>query len=140
MLFAQLLVKVLDREIRVELALQPAQFADRLHRDALAPRPPAPLIHHRRHPVPLQPAPDPPHLPWRDGQNISRRHPTELSVDRLRDYFPPGHCFDLPGYPPFDVSHRSAVASRRTSLNAYDPDIFSAYHNSEPQRCKSILL
>jgi hypothetical protein len=110
MLFGQMLVKVSDREVRVKFALEPAQLADRLRCCALAPRPPTPLIHHCRYPLALDRAADPPHLSWRHCQNISRRHPTELSVDCLGDYFTPGHCLDLPRYLPFDASHRAAVA------------------------------
>src|SRR6266851_6645932 len=96
MLFGEMLVKVPDREVRVHFALEPAQLADRQRRNALAPWPPAALIHYCRHPAALDRAADPPHLPWRDGQNIGCCHPTQLSVDCLGDYFPPGHCLDLP--------------------------------------------
>jgi hypothetical protein len=42
-------------------------------------------------------------------------------------------AFDLPGYLPFDASHRSAVACQADIFkNAYAPDIFSAYQRSRP--------
>jgi hypothetical protein len=70
-----------DRKVRVDLALKPAQLADRLHRNPLAPRPPAPLIHHRRDPMVLDRTPDPAHMPRRDPHNVRRHQPTVPSVD-----------------------------------------------------------
>jgi hypothetical protein len=109
MLFADLLVEMTQGKVGINLPLELAQHGDGGCRDALAPRPPAALIHHRRHPAVLDRSANPEHLSRRDPDDIRRRYPTQLSTDGLDDYFAPGHCSRLPPHLPLDVLHRAPL-------------------------------
>jgi hypothetical protein len=114
-------------KVGLNFPLEPAQPGDSCCRDALAPRPPATLIHHRRHPVVLDRSAKPAHLPRRDPDDIRRRYQLSCPLMALR------------------ITSRRVIArasrhtcrsmfsivrhyrSRRTSLNVYDPDISYVY-------------
>ena len=76
----------------------------------LVPGSPVALVHHRFEPVLLHRPAKPPHMAWRDAQNLGRLHPPLLLGDCLGIHFPPGHCPRLPPDLPLNVVYRTALS------------------------------
>src|SRR5450432_1687515 len=98
------LVEVADREVGVQLALEPAQLLDGGSRDPLATAPRATVLQDV-HAVPLDRPPDPPHVSWSDAQDISGLQPADPLLQRLHEYLLLGHRLRLPGDPALDWAH-----------------------------------
>ena len=127
-LLGDALVKVPHRKVRIDLALESAQLTDGLPRDAPAPRPSPALVHYRRYPAALDRPPDSPHVPRRHANYVAAA--TQLSC--------PSIAFVIISRLVIALTSRAVCRAcssiprlypaRRTSLSAYDPDIFSAYY------------
>ncbi len=102
-LFRDLFPKVLDREIGVALAAQPAERRNRLHRDASPPRHLPPLIDEAPVALTLIRPFQPPHVARRDAENVGGRDPRQPTLDRAHDHFLSRHRLVL--LPPSSRSH-----------------------------------
>jgi hypothetical protein len=72
------LEKMAQREIRIDVAFEPAQKLDGARLYPLAARPAATLVHHRVQSVVLHPPANPPHLARLDTDNLSPPVPLQL--------------------------------------------------------------
>jgi hypothetical protein len=118
--FADLLIKVPHRKVRIELALEPTQPRDGGRLDPLAPRASAALLHYRLHPVLLDCLPDAPQMACVIVKNSVAW--TQLNCPKIaltitsRSVIAPR----LPSY--YRSIARLYPIGRRTSLNVYAPD------------------
>jgi hypothetical protein len=103
------LEKMAQREIRIDVAFEPAQKLDGARLYPLAARSPAALVHHRVQSVVLHPPANPAHLARLDPDDLSRLHPAHLPGNGLGDHFPPRHRSRLTPHPPLDLLHRAAL-------------------------------
>src|ERR1700751_1846976 len=110
MLFADVFVKMPQREIRVHVALEPAQQFDGTGLYPLAARSPAALVHDCIQSIVFYSPAHPPHLPRRHTHYFGRPHPAPPRARRLVNRPPPVVGWPPPPHLPLDVLHRVALA------------------------------
>jgi len=134
-LLDDLLMKVTQREVRIDVALQPAELLDGRLGDALLAREPEAAVHQTCVAEDLVPPPQAPQLPGTEPKNVRRLHPSQRPRCHHPDHFHPRHGLRLKSYPSVVSGHPLALQAarlRRTSLTAHGADISGALYSALP--------
>ncbi len=113
MLFDDVLMKVAQREVRVDLAFESAQLRDGRLRHPLLAREPETAVHQSGVAEDLVPPPEAPQLPGTEPENVPRLERRQRPPRHHPDHFHPRHGFRLEGHLSLVSGHPLALQGAR---------------------------